>query len=69
MIVGNVVVCKKLTFDNCVHDINAFIAIVVTDAGIEMEVRASHFRNASLPIDVSPGDNVTEVRYEQVLNA
>jgi hypothetical protein len=64
VIVGNVVVCKKLTFNKFVHVVNAFCSIVVTDAGIEMEVRFTHFRNAPLPIDVSPSDNVTEVRIE-----
>jgi hypothetical protein len=39
--VGNpvVIVCKKLTVDNFVHDINAFVSIVVTDAGIITDVR------------------------------
>jgi len=45
-IAGNIVVCKKLTFDKLVHDTNAFVAIVVTELGIVMEVRPEQFRNA-----------------------
>ena len=67
VIVGNpvVLVCKKLTNDNRVHDTNAFVTIVVTDAGIVTEVRATHLLNAPSPIDVSPDDNVTEARLLQ----
>jgi hypothetical protein len=69
VIEGNVVVCKKLTFDKLVHDTNAFVAIVVTDKGIVTEVRPIQPWNMLIPIVVSPFCNVMEVRPVQLWNA
>jgi hypothetical protein len=40
----------------------------VIELGIVTDLRPE-FWNADSPIVVSPGDNVTEVRFEQILNA
>ena len=63
------VVCKKRTFDNRSHDVNAFAPIFVTELGIVMEISFEQLWNACIPILMSPlVGNITEVRPEQPLN-
>ena len=69
VIVGNVDVCKKLTFDKLVHDTNADEPIVVTEFGIVTEVRLVQLWNALVPILVTELGIVTEVRPVQLWNA
>ena len=52
MIVGNVVVCKKLTLVNREHDTNAFSPIVMTEFGIVTEITPEPL-NALAPILVT----------------
>ena len=70
VIVGNVVVCKKLTVCNRVHKVNAFEPILVIWPGIVMEVRAIQLLNVLAKIVVSPlFGKLMEVRPQQFLNA
>jgi len=71
VIVGNVVVCKKLAFDKLVQLVNAFVAIVVTELGIETEDRPEQPWNADVKILVNKAfvGNVMEDRFVQPLNA
>lgn len=62
-------VCKKLTFVNSAQSLNAETSMAVTELGIVTEVRLEQFSNANIPIFMSPGVNVTEVRDEQLVNA
>jgi len=68
VIVGNVVVCKKLTFDKLVQSVNALDAIVVTELGIVMEVRPEQLENDCCVILVSKFESVTEVRAVEPWN-
>ena len=48
---------------------NVLFPILVTEAGISMDVSALQFRNAATPMLCSPSGSVTAARLVQPLNA